>query len=103
MLVNIRGFFDFLAHQHIIALSVFFIFLILITKLIEPIKILKSDERDIALKLILTGGLLLIVMFVLKLSGIAFPFTWLIGSCGLVGGGILGMFPYSFLNKKNKK
>ncbi len=101
--------FTFLSKQLLISLLIFlalsFIFMKFYEKfLLKRVKFFKSHDKEICFGILLTGLVFFIPTLLIKMScNISVPFIWLLCSGSLVIGGGLGLIPFSFIERKNKK
>ena len=103
--------FTYLSEQLLISLLIFLVVAFIIVKIYEIFiskKIVKKNiffrdrNKEIPFELFLSGGILLIMCLLIKLK-YAVPFIWLLCSASLLVGGILGLIPFSFIEKKKFK
>ena len=108
---SLENIFTYLSKQLLISLLIFLSIAFIFMKLYEmflskrvskKLKFLQDREKEIPFEIFLTGGLLLGICLLIKLR-YAIPFIWLLCSISLLIGGVLGIVPFSFIEKRKQR
>ena len=67
----------------------------------SKILFLNNKDKEVYFAMILFGAIYLILAGIV-IPHFKYPFIWLLGSCALFVGGLLGLIPFSFKNRENR-
>lgn len=110
MIELISQIFSYLSKRFYFSALIFSIIFIILGKLFEvvfldritkKIRFLRNPDKKIYFGLLIIGLFTLIIGLALNVY-FEYPLSWLICSSGLIGGGLLGLTPFSFINRKGK-